>query len=57
MAVGRKTFFIEKNERHFQKRLLNHYLEAVTLYSIGNPGANTDIKYHTHSGGIFLTEE
>lgn len=57
MAVGRKTFFIEKNERHFQKRLLNHYFEEVTLYFIGNPRANTDIKYCFHSSGIFLTEE
>jgi len=57
MAVGWKTFFIEKKERHFQKRLLNHYFEAVTCYSIGNPRANTDIKYHFHSSGIFLTEE
>lgn len=53
MSVGRH-FFIEKNERHSQKRLLSRNFEDVTLYSIGNLRGNTDIKYHFHSSGIFL---
>lgn len=54
---GKKYIFHWKNEGHFQKRLLNHYSEAVALHSVGIPRANIDIKYHFHRSGIFHTEK